>query len=1083
MTKHRGTYSTPKKIQVTSGFLQKPVNGQSPRNRNIELKLKPLVASTLVIKNTAPALLQRSEGYALNRTQSTGGIATKVSLELKKKYLLGESISGGSIQKSGSASTLDSKFKSFRSTITDCQKLLKPAPEISASMQTFCKKLDERLSPVLSPSTPNQNPSLNCPEIIDLTLSPEQDRQPDITRCTMQKTVECVLAQPDLHLEDEGPCSNVGNTSSEADKGFAAAEHFSFNEDSLKKGVEIANRRHINLNNHEIFNMDVNLDHSPVHETTIIVPDIDWSAHKPDIDYNDSLSSEESDSMEKDCLEKSYFENIPRLEIHDVSGKLLKSENEDIAPDSLCIDPDNTKAEKKMLNQPKFLPDMEEDNILHNRHADTCAMEADKKVSPDNEVKSLKTSSGCSTPSNNDSGGEQLTTALTETELSDWARDADDFEDVEIDLSVESRRNKKPKNVKPSKSAPKIAKIAELDDSTHICGKEKQMKEMKNKILLHEAFNILENIEFMDTGTETSSDEGLPDPNNGYMQFRDEDDIAEDSLSPRINGVVEAVNLRLKENTNTGYCIIVNEENNFGATCEELKASDLEKLKQKNAHFENDDDSLLIIEAGTTTEENTCSDSTVKNVTAKNYEKYEEKKSPSEKVMEKHETEQDKVKEAEYEEHCQRLQSKVEFGNVKDSIDIRKSRRKSKSESPPKPDLIEEEKERSSPVHVKNITLQLTPSVRTPENLYKKEEIEKERDLNQKLVQEMVMNKMKSQNKTLERKKRNRNIFSPNISPNRPFELTKSVTADLTGRVMSPAVYDMTPDVILPAKNVASPVQKSSIVSRVPDWNVSDEKGYVKENYISRPLSVYCTYIEKQSKNTETFSLPDINKFVSESPKPPPRTKNEESKRNAEKMKQSARAKARLLSNEELGLSPEEKLKKLREKIAKPEVNIDLHVQDSIESLVLNTERRNSILYFNDTLSKKKNDSFKRSKSREDTANTVEQKLEVLEAKCVAKPLRTKSVSELTKNLSEVKLADPVDEKLQFHMSDPNLLTEQKRPKKKSSKDPEHRKSISKILSTLFMPRKKDVSPNSRSSSRGFLSRISSKPKDKSKVC
>lgn len=981
---------------------------------------------------TAPALLQRSEGYALNRTQSTGGIATKVSLELKKKYLLGESIPGGSIQKSGSASTLDSKFKSFRSNISDCQKLLKPAPEISASMQTFCKKLDERLSPILSP-TKSEEAALKSPEIIDLTLSPLQDRQPDITKCATPKS----------------PTENAFNAANPDENEVIK---LSDTERSIceSKDVEIPHYDADNLDNHEV-------SRSPVHETTIIVPEIVWSKEKQDSDYNDSLSSEESDSMEKDHVEKSFFENIPRLEVHDVSGQVLEDE---MAPDSLCVEQDNNKSEKKTLNQPKVLPENANEDAMHKKHVEKRELEEERKqVSPENEVKSV---SGRSTPSNNgDSGAEQITAALTETELSDWARDADDFEDVEIDLSVESRRNKKPKNMKPSKSAPKIAKIAELDDISHVCGKEKQIKDMKNKILVSETFNNLENIEFMDTGTETSSDDGVADPNDGYVQFRDEDDIAEDSLSPRINTIVEAINLGMKENANTGYCVLVNEENNFGAACEDLKPDDLEKLKQKNANFEHDEDSLLIIEPGTTTEENTFSDSTVKNIT--------EKKSPDQKPAEKLETEDDKIKENEYKEHCHRLQSKIEFGNAKDSIDVWKSRRKSKSESPPKPHLILEEKERSSPVHVKNITLQLTPSVRSPEILYNKVEIEKERDLNQKLVQEMVMNKMKSQNKTLERKKRNRNVFNPSISPNRPFELAKSAT---TAQMPSPA-----PDVILPAKNL-NPLQKSLTVARVPDLKALDGE----KSPVLRPFSVYSTYIEKQNKNADTFSLPDINKAVLETPKGPPRTKNDETKRIAEKMKQNARARARLLSNEELGLSPEEKLKRLREKMGKQDSNVDLHIQNSIESLVLNTERRNSILYSNDTLSKKKNGSFKRSKSGEDTADTIEKKLEVLEAKCGSTPVRTKSVSELTKNLSEVKLAEVDDEKLQFHMSDPNLLTEQKKSKKKSSKDPERRKSISKILSTLFTHKKKDLSPNSGSNSRGFLSRISPKSKDKSKV-
>ncbi|ENN73271.1 hypothetical protein YQE_10114, partial [Dendroctonus ponderosae] len=95
-TRGSGKANCPKRLQVTSGFIQRHQNEKSKPQPDIEL--------------------------------NTGGIAAKVSLELKKKYLLGES-GANSIQKSGSASTLDTKFKSFQTTISDCQKLLKPAPE------------------------------------------------------------------------------------------------------------------------------------------------------------------------------------------------------------------------------------------------------------------------------------------------------------------------------------------------------------------------------------------------------------------------------------------------------------------------------------------------------------------------------------------------------------------------------------------------------------------------------------------------------------------------------------------------------------------------------------------------------------------------------------------------------------------------------------------------------------------------------------------------------------------------------------------------------------------------------------------
>lgn len=282
----------------------------------------------------------------MNRTQSTGGIAAKVSLELKKKYLLGESPSS-SIQKSGSASTLDSKFKSFRSTITDCQKLLKPAPEISASMQTFCNKLDERLSPILSPTSPsNQKAS---PEIIDLTISPvaKDSERPDLTETVLEPSKT----------------------------------------------------------------------ESPILETSIKVPEIDWSKNKIESDsLSSSSSSSESDSIEKDQNKPTSiaFENIPRLEVQDLSEEVVQESDDKIEdnlpPDSLVLDAnqeikeieqsfeekiEQTKSiasEKKCLNQPKLLPNLEVE-----KQVDQCVL----------HVKEGGNESGRSSPSN-DSGGEYL---------------------------------------------------------------------------------------------------------------------------------------------------------------------------------------------------------------------------------------------------------------------------------------------------------------------------------------------------------------------------------------------------------------------------------------------------------------------------------------------------------------------------------------------------------------------------------------------------------------------------------------------------------------------------------------------------
>lgn len=108
---------------------------------------------------------------------------------------------------------------------------------------------------------------------------------------------------------------------------------------------------------------------------------------------------------------------------------------------------------------------------------------------------------------------------------------------------------------------------------------------------------------------------------------------------------------------------------------------------------------------------------------------------------------------AEYTEHCQRLRSKVEFGNARDSIDLRKSR---------KPDLL-----LGNPI-------------------YSKEHIEKERDVTKKVIEQMVMDKMRAENKNLERRRRRRPdllLTPPQPPPRRPKSLQVNLpTVEVTVR-------------------------------------------------------------------------------------------------------------------------------------------------------------------------------------------------------------------------------------------------------------------------------------------------------------
>lgn len=806
---------------MTSGFLQKPSNGKALK-QDIELKLTPLVSAAPSLRKITSSIKPPTEAYALNRTQSTGGIATKVSLELKKKYLLGETIGGGSgnIQKSGSASTLDTKLKSFCSNISDCQKLLKPSTEGSPSMQTFCKKLDENTSPILSPST------FSTPTIVTETKKNEENQNKN-------------LPPPDL----------INDTVTETKE----------NKDEPVFVNETEGR-----------------PRSPLHETSLIVPEIDW---KKVSQCAESLSSSSSSSSSSDEQIKSpnvSQKNIPTVEVCEAEDYQEIEEN-DVSQTNDFIK--SISSDKKQLNQPKTLPGLKTDFSNDSMKRKLKESGYQKLTSQDDR------SSGCSTPI---SMGDDITNVFTETELSDWARDgcvSDDLEGVGFDLNAEEEQKQK---------------LPNLHTIGHICGK----KEDSKTPMVEPLSANFDSIEFMDTCTESNSEEGVV--NSITYNILNNEDIAEDSLNPILNNIIEAQNTVITESKmkNSGYCIIASDNNNFGGEVVNLKPADIEHLKQNQHLCERDEDSLLVVE--TTTEENTCSDSTVKNITeipkdsstALNTKQRLEGKLSQlkkekddillqvqiEREIEKMKDEKVEVKDirnVEFDEHCQRLQSKIDFGNVKDSIDIRKSRRKSK-DSPQKPELIQEEKQGSELNLLQDITLNLSPTIKTPDQIYKKEIIEKERNVNQRLVQEMVMSKMRAENKALERKIRSRP--TTNFS-NKPFQLSKSATADISK---------------ININNLNTPIKR-----------IADD---VSGNFVLKEKEPIVGMSTLQKSQTSP-NVPGDNRTtynIDVTPIAPPRTRD--LKNTTEKLKSEARARAKMLSNEELGISPEDKILRLREK-------------------------------------------------------------------------------------------------------------------------------------------------------------------------
>ncbi|CAH2012191.1 unnamed protein product [Acanthoscelides obtectus] len=1212
-TRGSGNNGVPRKIQVTSGYIQRPGDGRGvPKRSDVELKLKPLVSPSAGVKRTLPL-----QSYALNRTQSTGGMAAKVSLELKKKYLLGDA--GNSIQKSGSATALDSKFKSFQSNITDCQKLLKPAPEVSNSMQTFCNIIAERKSPTYM--TQHSSPSGIFPTLADSKQAKDGENE-------------------EKKMLSQNPPSNVTETETKIN-----------NEETepLKK-VIVENPETNDEPKNE--NVPEGRPRSPLHETSIIVPQIDWGK-KNDVssDSLNSSSDEDKDKVkifgeiptvtvdqaheEPADLEETPFDSLCHVTIRkkvkaneeikdnelekdeNVAGEKEKTKEKDDAEeellDSLCIKTGqdskpvyaeavnkNVSSEKKSLNQPKTLPNLscalpDIHKSLHLRRA--------KKDENSGELETevvQKNSSGISSP---ESMLDQPT-ALTDTELSDWARDgivSDDleFEDIVVDPKDNQARNTQRGVRRKSKDekSKHIADISEIDldknqhkkdDNFERNYKNTEVNEAVNAPLcektISEAINksILgsnSDIAFMDTGmTESSSD---ADTDKNYSQGQDqggyrllkndaESDFAEDSLNPCVNIEVfetrnENVWSRGKDDAtkieetpkNTGYCYLTDENEDLRENVSEATKSEVSKGL--------DDQNLLTVETGTTTEENTCSDSTVKPVTELNFDKenlppvdidktpvaeiidsitkdfnaaniidnkelsnvrltkeFDVKDKDTKKVTNADSgkslaTKSDKRKSrkdesVEFDERHQGLKSNVDFKNAKDSIDIRKARRRSKPDVmagqplqvQQKPDLIQEGSlpiiDSAAAKKKESMVLNLTPDI-----LYRKNVIQKERDVNQRLVHEMVMNKMK----TLERKSRERP--SPVNTGNENMSLWRSKTAtDLFAHRRSnlneskagastEGICDSksptnvkteaacsTPDVLL-STNILPRLQNSKSAMDVKssmsflDKEINEYNNALKsfENDDKRPVSVFSSFL-RENEPKSMASMPEI----SDAPKAPPRyNKSDDISRKLEKLKQNVKVREKKRDSEERSLQRHSWIDGSSEKDPHGSKS-SVRKSKSKEGEDKKVHRRNSWLYSANVDSKAKS-----KKDIKGAAASIE-KMRRGSSESVLKVKRSKSFSEICdkegspSNIGKYTLVE-IDADA-VRKSDPNILEletdkktveGEKQSGGKKKKDRERRKSITKMFATLFTRK----SPTGASKKGGLFAKLSPKSKEVSK--
>nr|XP_018895758.1 PREDICTED: protein-methionine sulfoxide oxidase Mical isoform X3 [Bemisia tabaci] len=908
----------------------------------------------------------RRENYLLQKTASTEGIASKTSLELKKKYLLGSTDPSNAVRKSGSASSLDSRFKNFVDHISEQQKLLNPAPEPSPSMQAFLQGSEKlSVSPVGSPSlrTLKEPPTL-------------ADAKSYKHVCSLSNFITSSPIISDTNV----------TAKNELNERLSAAE----SDDSLNKAAQliVANNPSVvcAINSVDIKETDEMVPklESPIGEA---IPDIHRS-EPAIVDENmdsDSLFSDTSCSEEK--AKDDSIHKFRKVEIHDSgseqmpdSPKPKKSESEFKFQEPKLEEPNLIK-ESSMQNKvnvsipdvclhtvtlpptPLTLAKPSEDlgklsevsrstenlDVATNFSkiitvpSKTASSQVLKQVSNTSQLFSTEVGgskdniSGRSSPASPVSACDESTAAaLTETEFSDWARDedvavSDNIDDIEFRINPKNitfRRNQKARNKKHARGvAALIARTEEFDDDfSHVCG--------KVEVPVSQILSNIDNIEFMDTGEEESSlsDDRLK-RNSGYVEFVNQTDD-EDATTP------VAVN---------PYVMLVESETNAQTPLRE------EVVEDDKSHR---------TETGTTTSEMT----TVKQLS--NEEKsLTDSTSLSSDIKSTFDSQDTSNKT--YEEYVQRLQGKIfPFSNVRDSIDIRKSRRHKPQFKEPQPVLPKSVNAR--PATITPVTIpdsnstpsnsSSTPSsnsntcsspatkefnsfnnlpIKSPSTSRKLEEISRERLKQKDLIHEMVMNKLIAEGKSpQERKARksNRNSMSPSVgsttsienretvsdlpivsSPKRPDSLV--ITANVMRRHDDVRRHSVHQDKLTAFPAVTTPVEAKTVSAMNPLRRLNLRQQSMSS--FRSPMSPKTKLPETPLTNPEAFSCPDIRKALFESgdtplkgPMTTPRFNHEMLLRTAEQVRESARARVRLMSDSQLGLSPEEKLNALRQKFA-----------------------------------------------------------------------------------------------------------------------------------------------------------------------
>ncbi|CAL1685229.1 unnamed protein product [Lasius platythorax] len=1111
--KTRGTYVEPKKVQIKSKMIssinsnlkqdkkQQDINEQLTKDNDVKYgpskEVNCNMSANVDTDTRTPLLNPRKGDYLLNRTHSTGGIASRLSLELKKRYLLGGSVLSGSVVKSGSASNVDTKLRNFTDAISQHQKLLNPAPEPSPTMQAFLQgtsKLRTNNAP-LSPLSPT----------ILFSRQFSTDRCRNLSNDTAYKPttpIEMSKAQqlPDLVKESNilksktAPiiCGEPLTKDRELiDKPVYLHQTNNLTKDSIEDMKSSQNTEKILLSNMEETNGF--RPRSPLHETSIVVPQVDWNKKNENKDASSGDSEIDSDSLSSsdsnEAVENDQFAAMnlspPRLQIHSTDGDLLLDEGIDRykhydPDDGQTFEPDSI--EVSFLQDRRLVDPSSIDSSIDN----ACTIETlnnnmeQLDLRDDNKREDCSSSSEASAMSNKQDDSEEndiTTAAFTETEFSEWARDgealvSDDLRDVELDIDpnfITVRRN----NIKLTSTPVRIAKEedTELDYSKiDRLIDQKYPNNSTSKLLVNG-----EDINYMDTDNESLLDDSLQDASNiamlrnrGYIEFVNVKtalsdipittnassiadapiarlDMENDSYSDEEEeGFKDANVIEIDPITMEDVISKLNEPVNKSLMKQEIQ-TEVEQGEEKYKEYAKqeplveainkelfqsmEEDSLLMMEP--------AEDTTTSEVVTVLASPVNPQVSivPLEVMQKREEPVKADSNNPDYLEYVKRLQFRIaEFSNAKDSIDVRKSKRKnSKSMAQTcTAEIIAEEIKCQETMAASN------SSINSPATSRKLEEITRERSKQKDLIQDLLMDKFEAHKQKSAEKKARRaartSSFTTTLSPMKP----ESSNVLSTGNKFVPAsIIALTNSPTGTTFNEANKLLDSPVSSR-PHEQCNQVEAKEKTPKKADQLS------QSQMTVKKPTSLEDIFK----TPIAPPRSKNEEARRTTEKARQDARERARMKSDEDLGLSPEDRIKELRMKMTRRQLSMD----DARKDDTPETERARSYNFSAIDNSELK---LHTSKSTDNMKNITKkinfQKLPAANAK---------SMDELnTAGLS---------------FSDNNSVII-KRDKKKP-KDSERRKSIIQAVSDFFF--KKEFSPSPQKDKLSMF-RLNSKSKEK----